>query len=336
MSIQTFTFSTQALNEADGFGAYHDLYSAGSDVAQAGEAFRARVQAYRFARMLVFDRRLDGLLHSRGPLRVRRDGFDHVTLHLLLSGSLVGGAPGEENHVAPGEIIVFDTTRPQWSRAMAAHLITVALARDLVEAGALRLPSFHGAVLPEAVGGLLADLVQSLARRASTLTPETANRAARAVAEFLAAALDGKALPVRNGDALEQLSLLRRRRAEAFIDERLADPRLGADAIAAGVGISRTVLYRAFAEDGGVGHFIQRRRLEALRNALRRLSETRSVAALAYAYGFTSESHCSRAFRAAYGQPPGQFRAEIHRVRADGSDAGGLKPILVSWQSELY
>ncbi|WP_246088420.1 helix-turn-helix domain-containing protein [Phreatobacter stygius] len=337
MPVQTLTFAAENPDEAGGFGAYHDLYAGGSDVGLTGGRFEARVRAHRFKRMLVFDRTISGVIHRRDQARVRRDGFDHVALQLLLSGELAGGRPGEERALAPGEIILFDMTQPQATRADGARLITVSLARDVVEAVAPLTRSLHGAILPEVGSGLLGDFMVSLARRGDHLSAGTASRAGRAVAELLAAALgEGEVRPV-SGSSAQQILLLRRERTEAYIETRLADPHLDVEAVAVGLGVSRSVLYRQFEASGGVAQHILHRRLERLRGALRRLGEVRSIATLAYDHGFASESHCSRAFRAAYGLPPGQYRAEMNRLRltyeTDEESSGGS---FASWHSELY
>lgn len=336
MTLQSFAFDTRERDTPDGFGAYHDLYAHGSDVALTGTTFHARFEAYRFPRLVIFDRHMHDLVHSRSAARVRRDGFDHVCLHLLLAGSLSGGTPGTERHVAPGEILLFDTTRPQWTRASNAHVVSFSLARDQVEAVVPDVRALHGAVLPEASAGLLADLMASLARRGPTVRPEAALSAARAVTAFLASALNACGPPEPSDGAEEQLVLLRRERAEALIEARLANPDLDADRIAAGIGVSRSVLYRAFATDGGVASVVRLRRLERMRALLRRKGEARSISALAYACGFSSESHCNRAFRAAYGIPPGQFRADLHRTRLGLSASTGERSQLAAWLCELY
>ncbi|GJD46743.1 hypothetical protein AFCDBAGC_4627 [Methylobacterium cerastii] len=336
MTLQSFSFAAQSPDAPDGFGTYHDLYAHGSDVALTGEGFYARFQAHRFPRMVVFDRHLNGLVHSRGAARVRRDGFDHVNLHLLLAGRLSGGVPGDEVRVAPGEILLFDTTRPQSSRADHAHVVTVALARDPVEGSLRGLRGFHGTVLPEASGGLVADLMVSLARRASAMNPRAAAGAARALTTVLAAVLDDRTGLGFDPDTEAQLVLLRRERAEAFIATRLSDSTLDAETIARGVGVSRSVLYRSFSEDGGVANVLRLRRLESLRACLRRPSETRSIAALAFACGFGSESHCNRAFHAAFGRPPGQFRADLQRARASRAGIADARSQLAAWLCELY
>ena len=336
MTLQSFTFAAQEPDAPDGFGAYHDLYAHGSDVALTGEGFYARFQAHRFPRMVVFDRFLHGLAHSRSAARVRRDGFDHVNLHLLLGGSLSGGVPGDEGRVAPGEVLVFDTTRPQASRAEHAHVVTIALARDQVEGRLPGFRAFHGAVLPESSGGLLADLMVSLARRGASMDPKAATGAAGALTALLVAALGDRTVPGHDADIEAQLVLLRRERAEAFIASRLSDPTLDAETIARGIGVSRSVLYRSFSDDGGVANVLRRRRLDSMRTCLRRPSETRSIAALAYACGFNSESHCNRAFHAAFGRPPGQFRADLQRARVSRAGIADDRSQLAAWLCELY
>ncbi|MGU3540552.1 helix-turn-helix domain-containing protein [Methylobacterium sp. A54F] len=332
-SVPSFAFSTQNAAPGQAFDVYHDLYAAGSDVGRVSPAFGAQVRVYRFPRMLVFDRHLSGVSHSRGAARIRRDGLDHLTIHHVVSGDYVGGTFGAEGPVRPGEILLVDAGQPNRNRVGNAHIISVSLAREQAEAAGIVPRAVSGAVLRGAGAGLAADFLGSLIRRAPDLAAPGAERAARAFSEILAMSIDPAAMPTDRHAVAEALGTLRRERAEDYIRTHLSDPALDAQAIAAGIGVSRTALYRAFEAEGGVAQLVQRRRLEAMRNALRRSEETRSVAALAHAHGFVSESHCSRTFRAAFGAPPGQFRAEILRSRAAGDAA---VPILVRWTSELF
>ena len=334
MSIQSFTFA--ANDEAGDFEGYRALYAGGSDVTATGARFQARVEAHRFGRMIVFERRLSGVMHGRDAGRVRRDGFDHFTIQLLCGGRFHGGSPGNERPLCPGDVILFDMTRPQRTRAEGAHFVTISLARDVVESVLPDARRFHGEILPAASAGLLADLMESLARRAGSLSPEAAGRTARALAELLAAAFG--APEVLSEAAAEAALDLRRHRAEAFIEAQLHDPRLDPERIADALGLSRTTLYGLFAPSGGGSRHILTRRLERLRSALGRPTETRSVTTLTYDHGFTSESHCSRAFRAAYGMPPGRYRSEMERLRlAEGANGAAVErgAMLAAWSRAL-
>jgi AraC-like DNA-binding protein len=322
------------------FGAYHDLYAMGADVARVGDTFHAEVQAYRFERMILFKRSLNGLGHSRNPTRVRRDAFDHITLHLLLSGEMLAGPPGHERRMLPGEILILDNSLPQQSRSSDVNVITTPVARDLIEPLVPEIRSFHGAILPESVGGLVGDFLISLTQRSALLDADVSARSSSAIGVLLAAALRGLAPPVEAvvwaGTHDLHADLARRQQAEAYIEAHLGERDLSAETIAAGIAVSRSILYRTFAADGGVVRFLRQRRLERVRQALRRQGETRSIATLAYAYGFANEHHFNRTFRTAFGRPPGQFRSGLNRRRTEANAQGGAPAILTEWLSELY
>lgn len=325
MLPQSFTFSST--DTPDGFERYRELYRAGSDVAPTGTPFCASVAACRVGRLLVFDRRLHGVEHSRDAARVRRDGFDHFTLQLLRVGRFHGGALGEEHRLRPGEVVLFDMTRPQRTRADDARFVTVSMPRELVERAAPNARRHHGQPLPASVSGLLGDLMVSLARRAATLRPEASDGTARALAELLAGAL-GQVEP--RGEASAAILADRRlARAQAHIEAHLADPRLDAGAVAAASGLSRSVLYRLFEPMGGVAQFILSRRVAALAASLRNPDEMRSITTLTYDHGFSSESHCSRAFRAVHGLPPGRFRVAVREARPKADD------LMFAWSRTL-
>lgn len=334
--VETLSFVARGADGA-GFERYRRLYGIGADIVPAEGPFHAEVRIRRFRRMILFERELGGLLHLRGPGRVRHDGFDHLALHLLLAGDLTGGPLGAGHRLRPGEIMVVDTRRPHWTRVERARLITVQLAREVVEASVTDLESVHGLVLPETAAGLLADFISSLVRRADGLPAVAVERAAATAAELLGLGLSvATAAPLARALSAEASQPLRRIRAEAYIDAHLADPRLDSAGIAAGIGASRSSLYAVFADEGGVARFIQQRRLDRLRAALRRTDDGRPVSVLARAHGFADESAFNRAFRAAFGMPPGRYRAALREARQDRSGHGPTDVVMARWTSELY
>ena len=190
---------------------------------------------------------------------------------------------------------------------------------------------------------MLADFVGSLARRAPHLNAEWATGTPLAFASLLKGAVSASklshpdALDAANGpEPAAVLDAFRLERLQAFIETHLVDPDLGVDRIASGAAMSRTALYRVFEPLGGVVGYIQTRRLARLRAALFRQTERRSIATLAFAHGFASESHCNRAFRKAYGLPPGQFRKERARDRGLSREGSSARDTLASWMGELF
>jgi AraC-like DNA-binding protein len=322
-----------AANESD-FEAYRHLYSRAAETSLTGGRFQAQVKIFRVPRMVIFERRVGGVVHRRDWARVGRDGFDHITLHIPIAGDLVAGPVGEERRLQSGEILVLDTSRPHVSQLEKTHLFSVQLARAHVQAVLGDVDCLHGSVLPKPAGGMLADFVASFARRIETLPPDTMGHVARATIELFGLGVrnlqvSDTALSAVSGDTLW------RTRAEAFITAHLADPGLNADAVAAGIGTSRTILYRVFSDEGGVKQFIQRQRLDGLRRALLTPGEERRLGCLAHAYGFASQSHCNRIFAAAFGLPPGQFRTKFGRARTRDTHSGPDERI-IKWTSELY
>lgn len=97
--------------------------------------------------------------------------------------------------------------------------------------------------------------------------------------------------------------------ATRLIDERLMDPDLDAASLMQALGLSRSSLYRAFQAVGGVNAYIRQRRLQLARDVLAARTGPRpTVGEVAQSHGFASDSHFSRAFRAAFGHSPGALR----------------------------
>ena len=102
--METVSFAARD-EEGDGFERYRRLYGIGTDVERSDGPFRARLRIRRFRRMILYERELGGLMHQRGPSRVRHDGFDHLAIHLLLAGDLTGVPMGAGHRLRVGEII---------------------------------------------------------------------------------------------------------------------------------------------------------------------------------------------------------------------------------------
>ncbi|MGH8444751.1 MAG: helix-turn-helix domain-containing protein, partial [Solimonas sp.] len=181
----------------------------------------------------------------------------------------------------------------------------------------------HGMVLTGARGGLLADHLQSLLRRMPALTTEDAGTVMRATTDFFAALVAPSADNLAR--ARDPIRSLMFERATRHIEQALCTPNLAPDSIAATLGISRATLYRLFEPLGGIQAYVRKRRLLRIRDALLDPAEGRHIATLAYAHGFASETHFSRAFRQLFGVSASELRRMRHewlfatRQREDAS-----------------
>jgi AraC-like DNA-binding protein len=236
---------------------------------------------------------------------------------------MLAGAPGSERLLAAGDAVLFDTTLPQRTILHDADYVTVALAREVVEAVVPDIRTLHGAILSRKACPGLGEAVLSLARGASE-TADACLGGSALIADLIAAALDrsGRRATDQDRDD-EEIQATRRLRASLFIDAHLGRHDLDVGLVATGSGVSRSALYRAFAPVGGVKGEIVRRRVARLRSAILRGDGRTPVATLAWNLGFSSASHGSRTFMAAYGVPPAQFRDAM--LRPQDSAVGDLK-----------
>ena len=307
-SPEQLRFSSDALPEGERFERYRTLYARGADATRIGAVFRAEVTGWRLDRALLFDRHLDGVGHERGAARLPGDGFDHFTLTLPLAGTVEIDTGWGWHTLGPGEIMLLDMLRPARNRMTGAHLITVSLARERVEAASGDVDALHGVVLPAEQAGLLADYVQALARRMPGLPASVIPAATQPIATLLAVVLaaDGEALQLPgHADRVRQL-----------IDARLGDPSFVAATAIAASGLSRATLYRLFQPFGGLALYIRRRRLNRVRAALADPADGRTFAQIAHASGFASDGHCNRLFQEAFGARPGEFRGAARAAGA--------------------
>lgn len=290
-----FSFNSETLPQAEAFRAYARLYEKGSDVSPGEGDFRADVRAWRFEGVLLFERRLSGVVHSR-EARAAIDGIDNLVLTLVLSGRVVGSEASGFAEAVEGEIYVMDTLRPSRTEFVSAHVLTASVSRAIVEAARGTAAGLHGRVMTAPRNLILADFLRSLARNGDALDPEAHPGLSRAFIHILASVEDKG---VRAGSEARLLDYQRREGVERMITDNLADPSLSVASLSRGNGLSRSALYRLFEDYGGVAHLIQRRRLDGVRRMLDNRSAV-SSAAMALLFGFVDEVQLHREFLETY------------------------------------
>lgn len=99
------------------------------------------------------------------------------------------------------------------------------------------------------------------------------------------------------------------KKAVAFIDAHLHEDELCPDWIAKVVGTSTRGLYRLFSRRGlGVAQYIRNRRLDVCAERLRGLQQDAKLSSLGLECGFSDATHFFTAFKARFGQSPGEYR----------------------------
>ncbi|WP_176038045.1 helix-turn-helix domain-containing protein [Brucella tritici] len=255
--------------------------------------------------------------YVRTPKIIAQGGLDFYMVQLMTGGHLQGDFGGADVTASPGDILVIDLAKTLVSRAFKGARTTVFVRRcDLEEVTGGR--SLHGLVLPgaEPMTRLAFNYIQELNAVVPELGPDDAVAAQRVMLTLIAAGITGL-----KGKFIEQLpvNLPMRKRILSFIDNNLHDPLLGVSLIIKNFHVSRSHLYRAFENDGGVAKIIRDKRLD---RAFRMLSEERHrtlyTKEIAYRCGFQDPTQFAAAFKSRFGMSPKDARASGAQLLSSG------------------
>ena len=275
-------------------------------------------------------------------MRFRRDralvatgGVAHLMVQLYPEGGFEGLAGEAAMRVRPGDIGVLDLADTLDTRAPRYRNLTLVIPRALLGDRLADTAALHGRVLrrEQPRTRVLANHLETLWSEVPGLTLREADALGRATVAMIADLLERELGEAAAGPR-PQGEEPPRRRVLRYIDARLGDPDLDADALAERFGMSRAALYRLFQPVGGVASLIRERRLRGA--ALELASEAghaRKVSEVARRWGFTDDAAFGRAFRQQYGVTPSAARREAGRVwaRAQLGGPGGLEGAELAW-----
>jgi AraC-like DNA-binding protein len=265
----------------------------------------------RIEHVPVGDLELSAVAASGQHVRRTRSLISQGNEEYLLASIQRGGTgrveqDGRAALLAPGDIAFYDSTRPYTLHFddRFGQLVVQVPKRELLlgdtralTARALRRGTPGGAV--SAFFTSLFDATRATGEQPAALLPHAIGLLSAAASSAAGAA------PGPAGAAA-----LARERVLEFLRRNLADPGLDAGAVAAACHVSRRTLYRIVGQEG-VAARLRRMRIEQARSMLLR-EPGRPVAAVGFACGFDSESGFYRAFRAATGMSPGDYRKAWH------------------------
>lgn len=288
-------------------------------------AFVGRVTRIDRGDLSIFRVEHSAAVVARTPQHIARAQHDSelVKVSLQLEGDGVIEQDGRMALLHPGDIAVYDTSRPYTLRfdtdtrlivLSFPHRCLAVPREELAQVTALPFPleSPLGAV----VNPFLAGLAQGLAH----LNDEDGGRLAQTALDLLVTVVSGELRRGVRQDPKRQL----RHEVLASIEEMLPDPEISPQQIAARHFISPRHLHALFADQGiTVGSWIRRRRLEHIRRDLADpLLADVPVAQLAARWGLPNAAHFSRLFRATFGAAPSAYRRSVLSGH-EGSGAAG-------------
>ncbi|MFD7704793.1 AraC family transcriptional regulator [Streptomyces caelestis] len=257
----------------------------------------------------------------RSPRMARQPDPESYHLSLLLDGELTLDHVGRTGTFGSRDLHLVDSSRPYDLRPAddrercAVKGVGVDIPKTLLPLPPHLVSGLLGRGLSgrEGIGALLTEFLIGLEQQAETLQPSDAPRLGTVVLDLVSAllahVLDAEAAlpPETRQQALAQ-------RIQLFIRQNLHDPELSPPAVAAAHHISLSYLHRIFQQQTRgetVAAWIRNRRLEGARRDLADPSlRTTPIHVVADRWGFPRASDFTRAFRAAYGMSPREYRLQ--------------------------
>ncbi|MEV0447884.1 helix-turn-helix domain-containing protein [Streptomyces sp. NPDC050600] len=322
------TMSSAAVPAGDRFEWFSDLVTRElAPIAirrERGGTFQGDAAVLDLGRVQVSTYSYTPLRSRRTPAHIRQSDPDQYHLALLTRGATWFSQQRSETTQSVGEMVLWDSSRPfesgttEGTEPISAIVLQVpkqALPLRPERVDRLLARTFTG---DSGMGAVLAGFLRTLTAHGSDCAPHERSRLDQITIDLFSACLATRLdlcdqLP---GEARAEALLAR---IDAFIDHNLGDTELTPHTIAAHHHISVRRLHQLFAgQDETVAATIRRRRLERCRADLARPELLgRPVHAIAARWGYPNAPVFSRAFRAAYGTSPTDFRGQaVQRWRA--------------------
>lgn len=268
------------------------------------EPFNTQWKSVQLGAVIFVHTGITGMRWERRRQDIRASDFDPIIVNMMIEGEAHGDMDGRPFHETAGTFHFHDLGRPSLHVSTASRTDSLVIPRPVAEAWFAPLHDLHGTV----VGGSAARALFAFSAHVRETLPQRdlseAERLGRIFLELVSVALlEARPAPASR---LRGETLLRRRAVEE-IERRLGRTIVIADLCRA-LGTSRSRLFAAFQEDGGIQAYVMVQRLERARAALAGPESVEPISNIAERFGFGEASRLSRLFRKRYGTTPTDYR----------------------------
>lgn len=236
----------------------------------------------------------------------QHDDADHVLLQTWINGRNEVQNGDQDYIERPGNVFAVNLAYEIDATCEDSEVLTLALSREWLSNHLPHLLTIRGKVFQDdwSMGvRIFNDYMLSLRRNLPNMKSAEApmlNDNILAMLESLITYNDIEAGDLKNNSVAVICS---------YIDQNLANPDLGVEAICKHFRCSRSTLFRLFKPHGGVREFIQRRRLMGCFKKLTSpVQSHRQIFDLAMEFGFINPSHFSALFKRHFGMTPKEVR----------------------------
>lgn len=272
------------------------------------DAFDARLRHRDLVGLRLVECICDPCHGRRLKHHVSQDDAAFIGVQITKSGREYFRSGDDTIAVGPGDLVIWTSDRPtEFTVTERLHKVSLILPWAEIQERLPRVSSFQGTVLDSrsGIGAVLYSHIDALAGQLDVLEQGDLSAVRRATFELLSAAMS-----YRIDASSQPLSRQYLKRIQDYVLDRLQDVELTPTSISRAHGISPRYLHMLFAQTGqSVSAYIRQQRLERCREALASASyKERSVAEIAYQWGFNDPAHFSRVFKSCFGRSPSEYR----------------------------
>ncbi|WP_425299069.1 helix-turn-helix domain-containing protein [Rhizobium sullae] len=310
-ALEPLQFSTRDLEPADQFAAWQAYVAPLMDIRRADNIqpeaeFLADHMAWNLGAMLVVQQSTPPHSYMRSEAKIRSNLIDHWHISVLRSGRTWTEVHGLVCEGEPGKVDLRSLGEPFRGRSTQAQTLSVYLPRELF----LDIPASaeikNNISLSGTYTKLLIDYLDGVETNLSRLTATDLPYVVQTMRDMILTCVASSSAYLTLPEQQSTLALMERVRR--LVQRNLTSPDLTTDRLCRELGVSRTRLYQVFEPDGGVHHYIQRRRLLTAHAALSDVANRQKIADIAFTVGFSSAAHFSRAFSKEFGYSPREAR----------------------------
>ncbi|CAM5342494.1 AraC family transcriptional regulator OS=Streptomyces glaucescens OX=1907 GN=SGLAU_30770 PE=4 SV=1 [Streptomyces glaucescens] len=281
---------------------------------QDPERFGARIRVVELGAVQLSTISHAPLVSYRSGRLIRQSDPEFHQLALTTAGRQGVEQAGHRSALRPGEMALYDSSRPfqGWSEAEPrSSCVLLQFPRGLMPLPDRVVRQVRGTAL-RPTGGMelvFRQMLTTLAESRAELTGGDRIRLGTTLVDLAAAVVAGHVEETAALPAQSRRSSLYHEMV-GFIVRNLSDPGLGPATVAEAHCVSPRTVHRVFQAHGTtVGDVIRRERMSRCRRDLADPHGTRPVSAIGARWGFPRASEFTRAFRAATGMTPTEFRA---------------------------
>ncbi len=250
----------------------------------------------------------------RTPRDISRASDDCFIVSIQMQGHGVISQDGRDAVMSPGDFAIYDSTRPYvLNFGDDFEEIVLKLSGDQLRSLVRNTEGLTATTVSGRAGAghLLINMIRTLQEEADNLMPASAAAVSHGVVNVLVAGL--MSLPACQSAYLSSMSAYHVARIKQRIDDRIHEPALTIESIAAELGMSAGHIHRLFkSEPMSPSQYVWSRRLEACSRDLLDPRRTNvSVAEIAFSWGFNDAAHFSRAFRERFHFSPREWRRQV-------------------------